>query len=72
MAEILFGPDLHCEDAVHSAWQQSVAAKLSDRTGSSGMCICGFNWHLVASTLVRDRQMMLLRAILAGSIWNGF
>ena len=68
------GPIQHFRSAIWQAWQSKVATDLSRRKGFRGgfsMDIYGSHQLLVSSHL-RERDKMLLGAILSGGVWNGF
>ena len=67
-------PIQHFRDAIWQAWQHKVATDLCKRKGfrgGFGFDIYGSHQLLVSSHL-RERDKMLLRAILSGGVWNGF
>ena len=71
---MLTGPIQHFRDAIWQAWQHKVATDLCKRKGfrgGFGFDIYGSHQLLVSSHL-RERDKMLLRAILSGGVWNGF
>ena len=71
---MLSGPIQHFRDAIWQAWQHKVATDLCKRKGfrgGFGFDIYGSHQLLVSSHL-RERDKMLLRAILSGGVWNGF
>ena len=55
-------------------WRYSVFVKLSEREGFRGVQFADFqgSLQLLNSSHLRDRDSMLLRAILSGRAWNGF
>ena len=57
---VMTGSIQHFRGAIWKAWQEKVAA---DIYGSH---------QLLASSHLRERDKMLLRAILSGGVWNGF
>ena len=64
----------HFRDAIWQAWQHKVATDLCKRKGfrgGFGVDIYGSHQLLVSSHF-RERDKMLLRAILSGGVWNGF
>ena len=68
------GPIQHFRSAIWQAWQHKVAVDLCKRKGCRGgfsLDIYGSHQLLVSSHL-RERDKMLLRAILSGGVWNGF
>ena len=60
--------------AIWQAWQHKVATDLCKRKGFRG----GFGFdlygshQLLVSSHLRERDKMLIRAILSGGVWNGF
>ena len=71
---MLTGPVQHFRSAIWQAWQHRVATDLCKRKGfrgGFGFDIYGSHQQLVSSHL-RERDKMLLRAILSGRVWNGF
>ena len=71
---MMTGPIQHFRDAIWQAWQHKVATDLCKRKGfrgGFGFDIYGSHQLLVSSHL-RERDKMLLRAILSGGVWNGF
>ena len=68
------GPIQHFRGAIWQAWQEKVAADLCKRKGfRGGLCFDIYGSHqLLASSHLRERDKMLLRAILSGGVWNGF
>ena len=71
---MMTGPIQHFRSAIWRAWQSKVAADLCKRKGfrgGFGFDIYGFHQLLVSSHL-RERDKMLLRAILSVGVWNGF
>ena len=71
---MMAGPVQHFRSAVWQAWQHRVATDLCKRKGFRG----GFGFdvygshQLLVSSHLRERDKMLLRAILSGRVWNGF
>ena len=68
------GPHQHFRTAIWQAWQHKVATDLCKRKGfrgGFGVDIYGSHQLLVSSHF-RERDKMLLRAILSGGVWNGF
>ena len=50
-----------------------MAADLSRRKGFRGFCVDIDGSHqLLVSSHLKERDKMLLRAILSGGVWNGF
>ena len=71
---MMTGPIQHLRSAIWQAWQHKVATDLCKRKGfrgGFGVDIYGSHQLLVSSHL-RERDKMLLRAILSGRVWNGF
>ena len=71
---MMTGPIQHFRSAIWQAWQHKVATDLCKRKGfrgGFGVDIYGSHQLLVSSHL-RERDKMLLRAILFGGVWNGF
>ena len=71
---MMTGPIQHFRCASWQAWQHKVATDLCKRKGfrgGFGFDIYGSHQLLVSSHL-RERDKMLLRAILSGGVWNGF
>ena len=60
--------------AILDAWHFHVFSKLSERKGFWGVEFADLkgSLQLLNSTHLRDRDKMLLRAILCGGVWNGF
>ena len=71
---MMIGPVQHLRSAILDAWRLSVFAKLSERKGFFGAEFSDFqsSLQLLTSSHLRERDKMLLRAILCGSVWNGF
>ena len=66
------GPVQHFRSAIWQAWQHKVATDLCKRKGfrgGFGVDIYGSHQLLVSSRF-RERDKMLLRAILSGGVWN--
>ena len=71
---MMTGPIQHVRSAIWQAWQHKVATDLCKRRGfrgGFGVDIYGCHQLLVSSHF-RERDKMLLRAILSGGVWNGF
>ena len=71
---MMTGPIQHFRSAIWQAWQHKVATDLCKRKGfpgGFGVDIYGSHQLLVSSHF-RERDKMLLRAILSGGVWNGF
>ena len=71
---MMSGPVQHFHSAILDAWRFQVFARLSERQGFLGGEFCDFHCslQLLTSSHLRERDEMLLRAILCGSVWNGF
>ena len=71
---MMTGPVQHFYSSILDAWRFSVFAKLSERKGFLGGEYSDFqgSLQLLTSSHLRDRDKMLLRAILCGGVWNGF
>ena len=71
---MMAGPVQHFRSAIWQAWQHKVATDLCKRKGfrgGFGVDIYGSH-QLHVSSHLRERDKMLLRAILSGGVWNGF
>ena len=68
------GPVQYFRTAILEAWHFHVFSKLSERKGFRGVEFADLkgSLQLLNSTHLRDRDKMLLRAILRGRVWNGF
>ena len=68
------GPVEHFYSSILDAWRLSVFAKLPERKGFLGCEYADFkgSLQLLTSSQLRERDKMLLRAILCGCVWNGF
>ena len=64
----------HFYFSILDAWRFRVFAKLSERKGFLGAEYADFkgSLQLLTSSHLRERDKMLLRAILCGCVWNGF
>ena len=64
----------HFRGAIWQAWQSKVAVDLCKRKGfRGGFGVDLYGSHqLLVSSHPRERDKMLLRAILSGGVWNGF
>ena len=64
----------HFRSANLDAWRFQVFARLSERKGILGGELADFQGSLQRQTSshLRERDKMLLRAILCGRVWNGF
>ena len=71
---MMAGPIQHFRTAILDAWHFHVFSKLSERKGFWSVEFADFkgSLQLLNSTHLRDRDKMLLRAILCGGVWNGF
>ena len=71
---MMTGPIQHFRSAILDAWHFHVFSKLSGRKGFRGVEFADLEGSLqpLNSTHLRDRDKMLLRAILCGGVWNGF
>ena len=71
---MMTGPIQHFRSAIWQAWQSKVAADLCKRKGFRGGFSVEFygSHQLLVSSHLRERDNMLLRAILSGAVWNGF
>ena len=71
---MMAGPIQHFRSATWQAWQSKVATDLCKRKGfRSGFGVDVYGSHqLPVSSHLRERDKMLLRAILSGRVWNGF
>ena len=68
------GPIQHFFSSILDAWRFRVIAQLAERKGFRGVQFADFqgSLQLLTSSHLRDRDKMLLRAILCGGVWNGF
>ena len=71
---MMAGPVQHFRSAILDAWRSQVFASLSERQGFLGGEFADFHGslQLLTSSHLRERDKMLLRAILCGGVWNGF
>ena len=71
---MMTGPIQHFRSAILDAWHFHVFSKLSERKGFGGVEFADIkgSLQLLNSTHLRDRDKMLLRAIMSGRVWNGF
>ena len=71
---MMSGPIQHFHASILDAWRYRVFAKLSERKVFLGAEFVEFlgSLHLLISSHLRERDKMLLRAILCGCVWNGF
>ena len=67
-------PIQHFRSAILDAWHFHVFSKLSERKGFWCVDFADIkgSLQLLNSTHLRDRDKMLLRAIMCGGVWNGF
>ena len=67
-------PVQHFRSAILDAWRFQVFARLSERQGFLGGEFADVHGSLqvLTSSHLRERDKMLLRAILCGGVWNGF
>ena len=71
---MMTGPFQHFYSSILYAWRFHVFAKLSERKGFLGGEFSDFqgSLQLLTSSHLRERDKMLLRALLCGGVWNGF
>ena len=71
---MMTGPVQHFRSAILDAWRFHVFARLSERKGFLGGEFADFDssLQLLTSSHLRERDKMLQRAILCGSVRNGF
>ena len=71
---MMTGPVQHVRSAILDAWRFSVFAKLCARKGFRCVQFADFkgSLQLLTSSHLRERDKMLLRAILCAGVWNGF
>ena len=71
---MMTGPIQHFRSAILEAWRFHVFPKLSERKGFRGVEFADLksSVQLLTSSHLRERDKMLLRAILCGGVWNGF
>ena len=67
-------PIQHFYSSILEAWRYHVSAKLAEREGFRGAEFVDFKGssQLLSSSHLRERDKLLLRAILCGGVWNGF
>ena len=67
-------PVQHFYSSMLDAWRCCIFAKLSERKAfwELNMLIFKGSLQLLTSSHLRERDKMLLRAILCGGVWNGF
>ena len=70
---MMSGPVQHFHSAILDAWRFQVFARLSERKGFLGGEYADFqgSLQLLTSSHLRERDKVLLRAILCGCVWNG-
>ena len=71
---MMTGPIQHFFSSILDAWRYLVFAMLAEREGFRGVQFADFkgSLQLLTSSHLRERDKMLLRAILCGGVWNGF
>ena len=71
---MMTGPVQRFRSAILDAWRFQVFARLSERQVFLGGEFADFqgSLQLFTSSHLRERDKMFLRAILCGSVWNGF
>ena len=71
---MMSGPVQHFRSAILDAWRIRVCSRLSERKGFGSGEYADFqgSLELLTSSHLRERDKMLLRAILCGGVWNGF
>ena len=71
---MMAGPIQHFGAAILDAWRFHVFSRLAERKGFWGVEFADFkgSLQLLNSPHLRERDKMLLRAILCGGVWNGF
>ena len=71
---MMAGPIQHFYSSILDAWRYSVFVKLSEREGFRSVEFADFKGflQLLVSSHLRERDKILLRAILCGGVWNGF
>ena len=71
---MMTGPVQHFRSVILDAWRFHVFALLPGRQGFLGSEFADFQGssQLLTSSHLRERDKMLLRAILCGRVWNGF
>ena len=70
---MMTGPIQHFRSAILDAWRFLVFSRLPERKGFGGGEFADFqgSLQLLTSSHLRERDKMLLRAILCGCVWNG-
>ena len=68
------GPVQHFYSSVLDAWRFHLCARFAERKGFLGGDFVDFQGssQMLVSSHLRERDKMLLRAILCGRVWNGF
>ena len=71
---MMAGPIQHFRSAVLDAWHFHVLSRLAERKGfwCAQFADIKGSVQLLNSSHLRQRDKMLLRAILCGGVWNGF
>ena len=71
---MMAGPIQHFGAAILDAWRFRIFSRLAERKGFWGVEFADFkgSLQLLNSPHLRERDKMLLRAILCGGVWNGF
>ena len=69
---MMTGPVQHFRAAILDGWRFSIFAKLAERKDFLGAEFSEDSLQLLTSSLLRERDKMLVRAILCGGVWNGF
>ena len=71
---MMTGPVQHYRSATLEAWLFHIFSRLSERKGFRGVEFADLkgSLQLLNSTHLRERDKILLRAILCGRVWNGF
>ena len=74
LLRMIAGPIQHFFSSILDAWRCSVFVKLSEREGFWAFQFAYFqgSLQLLTSSHLRERDKMLIRAILCGGVWNGF
>ena len=72
--KMMTGPIQHFSSSILDAWRLRISALLAERQGFRGAEFVDVrsSLQLLSSSYLRDRDKMLLRAILFGGEWNGF
>ena len=71
---MMSGPVQHFRSAILDAWRFRIFSRLSERKGFLGGEYADFqgSLQLLTSSHLRERDKMLLKAILCGRVWNRF